>query len=347
MQYITTEKLKVSTENLKSLRPSSFEEYIGQEKIIRQLKVAVSAAKMRQEAGVEGDGLKHILVDGQPGLGKTSLAFVIANEFGSKVHVMQANSLEKLGDLAAVLVTLGENDILFIDEIHALRPQIEEMLYSAMEDFRFDIIADAGDGSGRPINMELPFFTLVGATTILGRISEPAQQRFQNKFTLDPYSIDELCAIIKLNEVKLGVKVSDEAAEFIANASRGTPRICNALLTKCRDYAQVDGSKILDLKHCEEAFKDASINDDGQSKNDAVYLMKLYQHIHINGNKYAGLKVLTEITNIPERTIESTIEPFLMRNNLISKTPRGRVLTDEGTLKAKNYLADKPDTITN
>ncbi|PSV01166.1 Holliday junction branch migration DNA helicase RuvB [Photobacterium kishitanii] len=325
----------MSADNEQSNRPISFKEYIGQRKIITQLEVSVKAAMTRKSASMNDDVVDHIIIDGMPGLGKTSLAFVVAHELGVNVKVIQANSLEKLGDLAAVVMTIEHGDVLFIDEIHALRPQLEEMLYSIMEDFRFDIVVESQEGGiGAPINMSIPRFTLIGATTELGRVKKPLLDRFTHSYTLDPYTTKELKQIIDYYKIKFSCEIDEIAASMIAQASKGVPRICISHLKKCRDYAQADGRFEIVGEDVSKAFSDASIQSDGLKKNDLKYLTALYRHNHATGNP-AGIKLISDLSGIHQRTIEDAVEPYLLQEGIVMKTPRGRVITDKGILILK------------
>ncbi|MGR5365690.1 Holliday junction branch migration DNA helicase RuvB [Photobacterium damselae] len=317
----------------KSLRPDSFEEYIGQSKAIKQLKMFVKAASMRRDNNESDWTIDHIVFDGQAGLGKTSLAYVIAKEMNANIRIVQANSFQQVGEIAAVVMSLDEGDILFIDEIHGLDKKLAESLYSIMEDFRIDLIIDK-DGGQQAMSLSLPRFTLIGATTELGRLELPFIERLTHSFTLDPYSIDELNKIIELNVNKFNCTIEEEAKTKISMASKSVPRNAIALLKKCRDYAQGNGRYSIELKDVEEAFADSEINKDGLKKTDINYLRKLHNRCS-ETRKPVGLKTISDITGIDSTTIESAIEPFLIQSGYIDRTPRGRIITELGIAALK------------
>ena len=317
----------------KSLRPDSFDEYIGQAKAIKQLKMFVKAATLRRNNDEHDWTIDHIVFDGQAGLGKTSLAYVIAKEMNADIRIVQANSFQQVGEIAAVIMSLNEGDVLFIDEIHGLDKRLAESLYSIMEDFRLDIIIDR-DGAQQAMSLSLPRFTLIGATTELGRLELPFIERLTHSFTLDPYSIDELNQIIELNVGKFNCSIEDEARDKIALASKSVPRNAISLLKKCRDYAQGGGRYDISMSDVVEAFSDSEINEDGLKKTDINYLQKLHERCS-NTNKPVGLKTISDITGIDAHTIESAIEPFLIQNGYIDRTPRGRVITELGSTVVK------------
>lgn len=304
----------------KSLRPTCFDEYIGQEKIIKQLKIHIGGEKIRRENGTQ-DAPEHLLFEGPAGLGKTSIAFVIANELGSKVRVMQAPTIQKIGDLLANVSVLDEGDVLFIDEIHSLSKEVSEALYSVAEDFRFDITAD-----GKVLNIPLPHFTLVGATTDLGKLAIPLQDRFTHKFTLQKYTESELIEIILRSAKVLGYEIEIDAARALAQCAKGTPRIANNLLKKTRNYAELN-NRVITHALAIEALSDAGVNVFGLGINDVKYLTCLFDKA-----KPVGLKTLSGMTSIDEKTVENTIEPFLLENGFIEKHPRGRIITDKGVV---------------
>lgn len=322
-----TKTTKVSV-TVKSLRPESFKSYIGQAPIIEQLKIYVEATKIRKHKVPEDCALPHLIFEGCAGLGKTSIAYVVAKELDANIRIMQANSIEKLGDLVQNLIILDDGDILFIDEIHSLKPFLEEMLYSVMEDFRLDIMIDDGTGISKPLNIALPKFTLMGATTEIGRLKKPLRDRFQYHFTLEKYSINELILILELNAPKMYCELSKAAAKQIAVASRGTPRIALSNLRKCCDWALVENDGVISETIVQKAFSVALINKDGLNRNDIKYLNALRER-----TRPIGLKNLSEILAIDRLTIENTIEPYLHESGFIEKKTNGRVLTSIGLSK--------------
>ncbi|MCY9866106.1 Holliday junction branch migration DNA helicase RuvB [Vibrio coralliirubri] len=309
----------------KSLRPECFEEYIGQPHIIEQLKTYVRATQIRRDIDPEDCALPHTIFEGGAGLGKTSIANVTAKELGATIRVMQGNSIEKLGDLAQNLMVLNDGDILFIDEIHALKPFLEESLYSVMEDFRLDIMVDQGGGESKPVNIPLPRFTLIGATTEIGRLKKPLRERFKYHFTLESYNDEELKLILELNVGKMHCTMTDSAATQIAKAARGTPRVALSHLGKCSDFALVENDGVIDTDVVNKTFKLATINHIGLNKNDIRYLTVLADR-----KRPTGIKNLSEILSMDRSTIENAVEPHLHEQQLIEKLPNGRIITDRG-----------------
>jgi len=299
----------------RTLRPTSLEEYIGQEHIKNNLHIFIQAAKKR------GEPLEHLLFFGPPGLGKTTLATIIANEMESNIRTISSPMLEKSGDLAAILTNLEPGDILFIDEIHRLKPAIEEVLYSAMEDFRLDIVVGSGPAA-QTIKIDLPPFTLIGATTRAGMLSNPLRDRFGITFRLQFYTIGELEKILFRAGKKLGVELTPEGAQEIARRSRGTPRIALRLLRRVRDFAQVEGDGKIDLQIAKRALEALGIDRHGFDTQDIRLLQLL-----VEAKKPIGLSTLSALLNEDEGTIEEVIEPFLIANGYVEKTPRGRVAT--------------------
>ena len=299
-----------------TLRPSSWEEYIGQERIKKNLKVFIEAAKKREEA------LDHTLFFGPPGLGKTTLAYIISNKMEANIKVTTAPMIEKAGDLAAILTNLEEQDILFIDEIHRLSPAVEEILYSAMEDFRLDIIIGSGPAA-QTIKIDIPKFTLIGATTRAGMISSPLRDRFGMHFRLQFYSDNELATIIKLASNKLNIKCEEDAALEIAKRSRGTPRIALRLLRRVRDFAEVDGKNNISLDIAKYGLDELGVNDMGFDELDVGFLKILLE----SRGKPLGLNTIAAALSEDEVTIEDVIEPYLLANGYIERTARGRVAT--------------------
>ena len=302
-----------------SLRPPAFSEFCGQEKIKDRLMLMVEAARQRD------DVLDHILLSGPPGLGKTTLANIIANAVGCRIHTTSGPQIEKAGDLAGVLTNLEKGDILFIDEIHRLHPAIEEYLYPAMEDFRLDIIIDQGPNA-RSIQLNLPKFTLVGATTRAGMLTSPLRSRFGLVNRLDYYTREELCAIIERSAGLLNVPVDPE----IALRSRGTPRVANSLLRWVRDYAQVRGDGVITEQLAHDALTMIEIDDDGLDEMDKRLLEAMIYKF--NGGP-VGLSSLAVAVGEDASTLEDVHEPFLIMQGYISRTPRGRVAMPSAYLK--------------
>ena len=306
-----------------SLRPPAFSEFCGQEKIKDRLMLMVEAARQRD------DVLDHILLSGPPGLGKTTLANIIANAVGCRIHTTSGPQIEKAGDLAGVLTNLEKGDILFIDEIHRLHPAIEEYLYPAMEDFRLDIIIDQGPNA-RSIQLNLPKFTLVGATTRAGMLTSPLRSRFGLVNRLDYYTREELCAIIERSAGLLNVPVDPEGALQIALRSRGTPRVANSLLRWVRDYAHVRGDGVITEQLAHDALTMIEIDDDGLDEMDKRLLEAMIYKF--NGGP-VGLSSLAVAVGEDASTLEDVHEPFLIMQGYISRTPRGRVAMPSAYLK--------------
>ena len=306
-----------------SLRPPAFSEFCGQEKIKDRLMLMVEAARQRD------DVLDHILLSGPPGLGKTTLANIIANAVGCRIHTTSGPQIEKAGDLAGVLTNVEKGDILFIDEIHRLHPAIEEYLYPAMEDFRLDIIIDQGPNA-RSIQLNLPKFTLVGATTRAGMLTSPLRSRFGLVNRLDYYTREELCAIIERSAGLLNVPVDPEGALQIALRSRGTPRVANSLLRWVRDYAQVRGDGVITEQLAHDALTMIEIDDDGLDEMDKRLLEAMIYKF--NGGP-VGLSSLAVAVGEDASTLEDVHEPFLIMQGYISRTPRGRVAMPSAYLK--------------
>lgn len=302
-----------------TIRPETIEEYVGQNDVKENIKIFVSAAKMRNEA------LDHVLLYGPPGLGKTTLAFIIAHELGTNIKTASGPSIEKSGDLAAILSSLEPGDVLFIDEIHRMPRYIEEILYPAMEDFSLDIIVGS-EGNSRNIKIDLPPFTLVGATTRAGDLSAPLRDRFGIVNKLQFYSVEELTDIIKRTSRVLNITIDSDAALELAKRSRGTPRIANRLFKRVRDFAMVKGDGNIDLTITEEALKRLKVDKLGLDNTDRELLLAIITKF--NGGP-VGVEAISSSIGEEVTTIEDVYEPFLLQNGLLKRTSRGRIATDK------------------
>jgi Holliday junction DNA helicase RuvB len=301
-----------------TLRPKTLDEYVGQEKIKENLKIFIEAAKKRHEP------IEHVLLYGCPGLGKTTLAHIIAHEMKSNIKVTSGPALERAGDLAAILTNLGEGDILFIDEIHRLNKTIEEVLYPAMEEFALDLVIGKGP-SAKILRLNLPRFTIIGATTKVSLLSSPLRERFGVTFHLNFYEDSDIEKIIKRNAKILGIKLDEEAATTIAKRARKTPRVANRLLKRIRDYAEVKSNGRITNEIAQEALKKLEIDEFGLDQTDRRILETIIQKF--NGGP-VGLNALAAATQEEMETIEDVYEPYLLQIGFLNRTPRGRLVTE-------------------
>ncbi|MBO8126047.1 MAG: Holliday junction branch migration DNA helicase RuvB [Firmicutes bacterium] len=313
----------------RDVRPKRLSEYIGQKKAVTSLEVYITAALAR------GDALDHVLLYGPPGLGKTTLAGIIANELGVQFHVTSGPAIERPGDLAAILTNLQPRDVLFIDEIHRLNRSIEEILYPAMEDFALDIIIGKGPAA-RSVRLDLNPFTLVGATTRAGNLSSPLRDRFGIISRLEMYTVDELCQIVTRSAQILGIPIDPDGAMELARRSRGVPRIANRLLRRVRDYAQVRGEGVITREIADRALRMMNVDSLGLDENDRNLLKTI---VHKFSGGPVGLETLAASIQEEAATIEDVYEPYLLQLGYLQRTPRGRVATG----KAYQYLGlDQP-----
>ena len=316
-RIVSTGETNADTEIEYTLRPKILSEYIGQTKAKENLKVFIEAAKMR------GEPLDHVLLYGPPGLGKTTLAGIIANEMGVNIRITSGPAIEKPGDLAALLTNLSQDDILFVDEIHRMSRSVEEILYPAMEDYALDIIIGKGP-SARSIRLDLPKFTLIGATTKAGALAAPLRDRFGVISRIEMYKPNELKTIIKRSASILNIDIDDEGASEIARRSRGTPRIANRLLKRVRDFAQLSQDGVISKELADHALNKMEIDDHGL---DAIDKRMLLTVINQYGGGPVGVETLAATIGEETDTIEDVYEPYLMQIGFINRTPRGRVVT--------------------
>ena len=314
---LVTTSLTREDENEGSLRPKTLREYIGQEKAKGNLEVFIQAARMR------GEPLDHVLLHGPPGLGKTTLSGIIANEMGVNIRITSGPAIEKPGDLAALLTNLAENDILFVDEIHRLNRSVEEILYPAMEDFAIDIIIGKGP-SANSVRRDLPKFTLIGATTRAGQLSAPLRDRFGVTLRLELYTPEELALIVKRSAGILDVPIEDDGAMEIAKRSRGTPRIANRMLRRVRDFAQVKAGGVITRSVADQALTALEVDHLGLDAIDRRMLTSIIEHY---GGGPVGLETLAATINEEAVTLEDVYEPYLMQMGFLTRTPRGRCVT--------------------
>ena len=329
MRVVEVEKFSIEENFETTLRPEIWDEYIGQEAIKKNLQVFIQAAKMR------GENLDHILFFGPPGLGKTTLAHIISNEMQANIKVIAAPMIEKSGDLAAILTNLQEGDILFIDEIHRLKSTIEEVLYPAMEDFRLDLVIGSGPAA-QTIKIDIEKFTLIGATTRAGMLSNPLRDRFGMNFRLQFYNNDELAKIIQIAANKLNKDIEITSANEIAKRSRGTPRIALRLLKRVRDFSDVASEDKISLKTTKFALDQLGVNENGFDELDLAYLNLLAK-----AKKPLGLSTISAALSEDSETIEDVIEPFLLANGYVERTARGRI----ATRKTYQFLNFKEDSL--
>jgi len=307
-----------------TLRPQNFSEYVGQERLKKNLKLSIDAAKKR------GEPIDHVLLYGPPGLGKTTMATVIANEMGHAVRITSGPAIERAGDLASILTNLADGDVLFIDEIHRLNRAVEEVLYSAMEDFKLDIVIGKGPAA-RSVRLDLPKFTVIGATTRTGSLAAPLRDRFGHIYRLEFYTPDEISRIITRSADILNSDIDSEAAGLLSTRARLTPRIANRLLKRVRDYADVNGDGIIDTAITHQALALLEIDEIGLDPADRNLLRKMLEHY---GDNAVGLNTISALTGDEASTIEDFYEPYLLQIGFIERTPRGRRVT----AKAKKHL---------
>ena len=319
----------------RSLRPRRLDEFVGQDRLKEQLEIALTAAVTR------GEALDHVLLVGPPGLGKTSLAYIIREELGAGIRTVAGPAIERKGDLAAILTSLEARDVLFVDEIHRLNPAVEEILYPALEDFRLDIVVGQGPAA-RTLTLDLPPFTLVGATTRTGLLTTPLRDRFGMTFRLGYYEPAELAAIVHRSAGILGVEISDEAADEIALRSRGTPRVANRILRRVRDVADVRHEGEITTGVADEALELLEVDGEGLERTDRELLLAI---VHKFGGGPVGLSTLAVSLGEEPDTIEDVYEPYLLQLGFIQRTPRGRIITALGLEHVAAAQAARADSL--
>lgn len=312
-----------------SLRPTTFKEYIGQEHLKNNIKLAIEAVKKRND----GSALDHVLLYGPPGLGKTTMAGVIAHELGASLRVTSGPAIERAGDLASILTNLKDGDVLFIDEIHRLRRAVEEILYSAMEDYKLDIVIGKGPAA-RSVRLDLPHFTVIGATTRTGSLAGPLRDRFGIIHRLEYYKEPEIEQIINRTAGILNTKIKPEAVNLLATRSRLTPRIANRLFKRVRDFADVNGDGIIDQEIATRSLELMEVDELGLDPADRNMLRLMYENY---GDRPVGLTTIAALTGDEASTIEDYYEPYLLQLGLIARTPRGRMVTEKGRRHLQNH----------
>lgn len=325
-RFLSNDSHNHDIEHESRLRPRNFSEYVGQSRVVENIELMVKSANKRKAA------MDHVLLSGPPGLGKTSLAMIIAKELGSELHVISGPAIEKKGDLAAVLTNLQPKDVLFIDEIHRMHISVEEILYSAMEDFRLDILIGQG-ASARTMQIDLVPFTLIGATTRSGLLSNPLRDRFMAHLHFEFYTPDDLSKILSNNAVKMGIVLEQEANLEIARRSRGTPRIANRILRRVRDFALVEEHEKVELSDVEKALRLLDIDSLGLDSMDRKIMQVISEYY---GGGPVGIEALSATLGEDKQTIEEVYEPFLLKEGLLIRSPRGRILSE----KAVQHLND-------
>ena len=330
-RFLSTEKKRHDVEHDTKLRPADFTEYIGQKRVVENIDLMVKSAIKRTAA------MDHVLLSGPPGLGKTSLAMIIADAIGSELHVISGPAIEKKGDLAAILTNIQPQDILFIDEIHRMHISVEEILYSAMEDFRLDILIGQG-ASARTMQFDLVPFTLIGATTRSGLLSNPLRDRFMAHLHFDFYEAGELSQILHNNSRKLSMIMTEEAKLEIARRSRGTPRIANRILRRVRDFALVEGHETVEMTDVTKALDLLDIDNLGLDSMDRK-ILKVIHEFYANGP--VGIDALSATLGEDKQTIEEVYEPYLLKEGLLLRTPRGRSLSDRAIVHTEKFKKTK------